>query len=164
MEETKRMGRNTTGLLELYPTFRARLAATITDMESEGLRPRIQDAWRSPADQLKAFETGHSERRYGFHNVTGANGEKESLAVDMLDDDAPLAPSTSYLLRLAAAAQRQGLITGIRWGLKPAMQGAVDNAIRTQEWDAKVKVGWDPTHVQPTGITPARAQAGGRPT
>jgi len=39
----------------------------------------------------------------------------------------------------------------------------VDNAIRRKDWGAKVKVGWDRTHVQPIGITPARAQVGGRP-
>ena len=47
--------------------------------------------------------------------------------------------------------------------VEPAL-GAVDTAIRAKEWGAKVKVGWNPSHVQPTGITPARAQAGGRPT
>lgn len=164
MDDVKRKARNAEKLAELYPTFRARLAATIMDMESEGLRPRIQDAWRSPADQLKAFETGHSKLRYGFHNVTGASGEKESLAVDMLDDDAPLTPSTRYLLRLAAAARKQGLATGIQWGLPPAMQSEVNHAIRTQEWGANVKVGWDPTHVQSIGVTPSRAQVGERPT
>ena len=43
------------------------------------------------------------------------------------------------------------------------MQIAIDDAIRRKDWGAKVKVGWDPTHAQPTGITPARAQARGRP-
>lgn len=62
----------------------------------------------------------------------------------MLDDDAPLASSTRDLLRLAAAAQGQGLITAVRWGLAPAMQSAVDNAIRAKEWEAKVQGGVGP--------------------
>ena len=69
-----------------------------------------------------------------------------------------LVPSTRYLLRLAAAAQWRGLVTGIRWGLPPSMQIAIDDAIRLKDWGAKVKVGGIPTHVQPIGITPARAQ------
>ena len=92
-------------LMELYPTFRIRLSETIV----VGVR--------SPADQLKCFQSGHSKLKYGFHNVT--NGEKESLAVNMLVDDAPLAPSTRYLLRLAAAAQWQGFIQGSGGGSPP---------------------------------------------
>jgi hypothetical protein len=63
MNEQARQTRNAQKLLELYPTFRKRLAAVIADLESRGLRPRIQDAWRSPADQLIAFNTGHSKIR-----------------------------------------------------------------------------------------------------
>jgi hypothetical protein len=48
--------------------------------------------------------------------VTAADGTPEALAVDMLDDDAPLNPSKKYLLMLAHAAEKAGLETGIRWG------------------------------------------------
>src|SRR3990172_6211642 len=102
MNEEKRKQRNAERLTELYPSFRAKIKAVIEDLESQGLRPRIQDAYRSPADQLKVFNTGNSKLKYGFHNVTGANGEKESLAVDMLDDDHPAQEGSEYLLRLAA--------------------------------------------------------------
>jgi hypothetical protein len=128
------------------------------------LRPRIQDAWRSPADQLKAFNAGHSKLKFGFHNVTGANGTKEALAVDLLDDNAPLNPGRSYLLRLAAAAEHRGLVTGIRWGVPKALVAGIDAAIAKKDWKADVKIGWDPTHVEPTGITPSEAKAGKRPT
>ena len=64
-----------------------------------------------------------------------------------LDDDSPLVPSTRYLLRLAAAAQWRGLVTGIRWGLPPSMQIAIDDAIRRKDWGAKNQGGGDPTHV-----------------
>ncbi len=164
MREEQRLKRNSSRLLELYPSFRVRVQAVLADLEAEGLRPRIQDAWRSPADQLKAFNSGNSKLQFGFHNVTGNGGTKESLAVDMLDDDYPLQSRRSYLLQLAATAERYGLVTGIRWGLPSNLKRAIDSAIETSNWEAPVKIGWDPTHIEPTGITPARAKVGKRPS
>jgi hypothetical protein len=163
MNEAKRKERNAQRVTELWPSFATRIKAVITDLESKGLRPRIQDAYRSPADQLIAFETGHSQLQFGFHNVTGAGGKKESLAVDMLDDDHAANEGPEYLLQLAAAAEAQGLVTGIRWGLTPHLAAAIDTAIANKNWQAPVKVGWDPSHVQPTNITPDQAKAGKRP-
>jgi hypothetical protein len=163
MDETSRRQRNTQKLGELFPTFRVRIATLIGHLETQGIRPRIQDAWRSPEDQLVAFQTGHSKLKFGFHNVTGADGGKESLAVDLLDDDHPLAPPPVYLLHVAAAAEAQGLTTGIRWGLPKALAAAIDGALVAQNFQAPVKVGWDPTHVQPMGLTAAQAKAGARP-
>jgi len=112
MKETDRKKSNDTRLLELFATFRVRVEKVIVVLESEGIRPRIQNAWRSPADQLKAFNSGHSKLKFGFHNVTASDGTKEALAVDLLDDDHPLGPTKNYLLQLAAAAEAEGLITG----------------------------------------------------
>src|SRR5688572_5039765 len=114
MNEAARKARNDDRLKELFPTFRARVKRVVDQLETGGLRPRIQDAWRSPADQLIAFNNGNSKLKFGFHNVTASNGSPEALAVDMLDDDSPLAPGKSYLLRLAAAAEKAGLVSGIR--------------------------------------------------
>lgn len=164
MTEENRKQRNISKLTELYPAFRARLILVIAKLEAGGLRPRIQDAWRSPKDQLTAFNSGHSKLKFGFHNVTGVDGvTKESLAVDMLDDDNPLNSAPSYLLQLAAAAEENGLTTGIRWGLPPDLRSAIDNAIAAKDWSAPVKIGWDPTHVQPTNITATEAKGGARP-
>jgi hypothetical protein len=68
------------------------------------------------------------------------------------------------LLRLAAAAEAQGLTTGIRWGLKAVLRKGIDNAIAAKDWNAPVKIGWDPSHIEPTGITPEQAAAGKRPS
>ena len=163
MNDQQRKQRNADRLGELWPSFRQKVAAVIAALEGNGLRPRIQDAWRSPADQLKAINSGNSKLKYGFHNVTGAHGEKESLAVDLLDDDHPLNSAPAYLLQLAAAAEVEGLITGLRWGLAPNMAAAIDTAIANKHWNAPVKIGWDPTHIQPTTITPGQAKAGQRP-
>ncbi|MBI4921199.1 MAG: hypothetical protein HY834_05580 [Devosia nanyangense] len=163
MNEADRKARNVQRLQELYPTFAARVAQVIAALEARHIRPRIQDAWRSIADQKAAFDAGHSKVLFGFHNVTGAGGKPESLAVDMLDDDSPLALSKSYLLQLADAAEQAGLITGIRWGVPEAMVGAIDAAIASQNWTANVKIGWDPSHIQPVGISIDGARNGKRP-
>ena len=163
MNEQKRKERNTQRLTELWPAFAKKIKAVIADLEAQGIRPRIQEAYRSPADQLIAFNTGHSQLRFGFHNVTGADAKKESLAVDMLDDDHPAHEGTEYLLHLAAAAEAQGLETGIRWKVPKRLRDGIDAAIAAKNWKAKVKVGWDPCHIQPTGITPEQAKAGKRP-
>jgi hypothetical protein len=164
MNEQQRRARNDQRVSELWPAFGAKIKAVIAELESQSLRPRIQDGYRSPADQLIAFQTGHSKLKYGFHNVTGTGGKKESLAVDMLDDDHPAQEKSEYLLRLAAAAESQGLVSGIRWGLPANLSKAIDAAIANKDWKANVKVGWDPSHVEPTGITPQQAKAGKRPS
>jgi len=164
MNEAARRQRNQQRLLELYPTFARRVAALIAELEGEGWRPRIQDAWRSPQAQRAAWEAGHSKLQWGFHNATGAGGRPEALAVDVLDDDAALNPGKPYLLRLAAAAENAGLVTGIRWGLGKALSRAIDDAIAHREWQSPVKIGWDPTHVEPVGLTVAQAREGQRPT
>ncbi len=102
--------------------------------------------------------------RFGFHNVTAKDGSPEGLAVDMLDDDHPLAPTKNYLLHLAAAAEKAGVVTGIRWGVPKKLIQAIDAAVAARDWDAQVKIGWDPTHVEPVGLTIAQAKSGERPT
>jgi hypothetical protein len=164
MHEAARKARNQQRLTELFPTFASRLEKVIAELEAAGLRPRIQSAWRSEADQLKAYNSGHSKLKYGFHNVTGPGGKKEALAVDLLDDNSPLKPSSAYVLRVAAAAEKFGLATGAKWGLPKKLAEAVDDAIASQQWNAAVKVGWDPVHIEPKGITVAQAKAGGRPS
>jgi hypothetical protein len=162
MKEPDRIARNKQRLSECFPTFAARVTAVIREMESLGFRPRIQDAHRSIEDQRKAFETGHSKVLFGFHNVTGANGKSESLAVDLLDDDNPGDPvPRKYLITLAAVAQKHGLHSGIFFNCpdKPALQKAID----ALDFDPNIKMGFDPTHLEPTGITIAQAQAGQRP-
>jgi len=163
MNEAQRQKRNRDRLTECFPKFGHRVAAVIAALEAQGLRPRIQDAWRSIPDQIAAFNAGNSKVKFGFHNITGEHGEKEALAVDLLDDDAPLSPSTKYLLMVAKAAREQGLQTCILWDLPKRLQDGVEAAIAAGNFDARVKVGWDPTHIEPTGITIAEAKSGKRP-
>lgn len=163
MTEADRIARNAEKLAQLYPTFAKRIAKVIAALEADGIRPRIQDAYRSPADQLIAFNKGNSKLKFGFHNVTGDGGKPESLAVDLLDDDSPVSMTTAYFLRVAVAAQKNGLVSGIRFGLPAGLSAGIDAAIAAKNYKAAVKVGWDPTHIEPTGITPTEARGGKRP-
>jgi hypothetical protein len=150
-------------LQECHPVFRTQLRRVLHDLEQEGDRPRIQDAYRSPQAQQRAAASGHSLLRWGFHNATAPDGTPEALAADVLDDDAPLAPSRRYLLALASAADRYGLETGITWGLGTPLRRAVLAAIAARDYDAPIKLGWDPCHVQVRGISVAQARRGARP-
>ncbi len=163
MNETERIANNRNKLLELYPALRARIDTVLTEMERAGYRPRIQTAWRSPADQLEAYRRGTSRVQFGFHNISGANDAKEALAADIWDDDRLEQVKVDFMLHLAAAAQAQGLTTGIRWDLAEADQKLIDLAVKHQVWDAQLRVGWDPLHVEPVGITIQEAKDGRRP-
>ena len=163
MTEADRNARNAEKLAQLYPTFAKRIAKVIAALEASGVRPRIQDAYRSPADQLIAFNKGNSKLKFGFHNVTGDGSKPEALAVDLLDDDNPLSMTTAYFLRAAVAAEKNGLISGIRFGLPAGLRAGIDAAIASKNYAATVKVGWDPTHIEPTGITLTEARGGKRP-
>jgi len=75
MNEQDRQTRNRERLEECHPVFSARVAAIIANLEHDGYRPRIQEAWRSPSDQLKDFQSGHSKLQFGFHNTTAVDGK-----------------------------------------------------------------------------------------
>ena len=163
MNEADRKAYNLNKLKELYPFFRTKIEAVIREMELAGYRPRVQTAWRSPADQLDAYRRGTSKVQYGFHNATSASGEKEALAADIWDDDRLQKVKVDFMLRLAAAAEAQGLITGIRWDLADEDSVLIDIALQNKHWDAKIRVGWDPLHVEVTGMTTQEARGGRRP-
>jgi hypothetical protein len=165
MKEANRVARNKQRLTECFPAFAKRVAKTIKEMEDLGFRPRIQDAHRSIEDQKKAVEGGFSHVLFGFHNVTGASGKPESLAVDLIDDDHPLNSPRKYVITLAQLAQKNGLHSGIFFRLKTAgerkaLQAAIDNL----DFNLKIRIGFDPTHLEPTGLTIAEAKAGKRPS
>jgi hypothetical protein len=163
MLEADRKLRNQNMLLEMYPVFRTKVAAVLQEMESYGYRPRIQEAWRSVETQMSYYRQGLTKLQYSFHTVTGANGTKEALAADILDDDRPDGVKLPYIIHLAAAAKNNGLTTGAYFDLAPDKVAALDAAIASKNWSAPVYIGWDSLHVQITGMTPDDAKAGIRP-
>jgi hypothetical protein len=163
MNEAARKARNKQRLTECFPAFARRVEAVIKAMEAQGFRPRIQDAHRTIADQLKAFKNGFSKTKFGFHNITGAGGKPESLAVDLLDDDKPLNPTRKYMILLAGAAKAHGLHSGIFF-LPPPLRKAINKAIEENNFSPSIKIGFDPTHIEATGVSIAEAKAGKRPS
>lgn len=162
MTEPQRKRRNALMLSECSDWFAERASAIIRDLEGHGFRPRIQCAWRSPTEQLKAYKDGFSQLKFGLHNIT-RNDLPWGFAADILDDDHPLQPGPKYLLMLASSAQPHGCQTGIEWGLSASRRIAIKAAIRARAWNFAGAWGWDPTHVEAVGITATQAQAGKLP-
>ncbi len=163
MTDDDRRQHNAGCLQELFPTFRSRILGILDFLEQQGLRPRIKEAWRSREDQLRLFKAGDTRAKFDLHNVTGKNGVKEALAVDLLDDDAPHVPSSRFLLMLAAAARWNGCQTGILLDLPEDAQGEVVVTLDRSAFDTPVRVGRLPTYVAPLGITVPEARHGKRP-
>lgn len=163
MIESERKQRNLTKLQELHPAFRVRLEAVIKELERYGYRPRIEQGWRSPQEQLEAYRLKRSRVTYGFHNVTSPEGVKESLAADVWDDNDFAHQKTHFMLHLLAAAETNGLTTGMRWDLTPEKIAKIEAAIASKTWNTPVYAGWDPLHVEITGLTIQEAKDGKRP-
>ncbi len=164
MTDADRKARNAQRLTECDDVFRLQLEGILAGLETKGFRPRIQEAWRSPADQQAARAAGTSQLAWGFHNATGPANQPESLAADVLDDDHPLNPSRPYLMALAHLALVHGCQTGILWGLPVALRRALGVAIAAGVTDWTGKIGWDACHVEHVGISIADAKAGLRPS
>jgi hypothetical protein len=163
MTEEQRKERNTQRLTECNPIFRRKVGAILADLAGHGWRPRIQEAWRSPARQKQLLADGFTKVGWGMHNAATEDGKPDSLAVDILDDDQPNHESTRFLLMLAASAKAHGCVTGIDWGLAQEDRDTIRSAIASRDFDAKIEVGWDPCHVQIGGISVQEARTGVRP-
>jgi len=165
MTEDARKARNAAKLAELNAWIRPKVGAIVADLEGHGWRPRVQDAWRSPAAQAEAYSLGHSKLLWGFHNALRPDGRPGALAVDIVDDNAPYAEDRRFLLMLAASARAHGLETGIRFGLTVRQIAAVMKAVDERRWTFAGPIGWDSWHVQPRPVTltVAQARAGKRP-
>jgi len=160
--ELDRTERNHRLIQQAHPAFRLALARLLAGMQALGWRPRLQCVWRSQDDEAIAHATGHSEVLFSFHNVSD-HGQPAALAADVLDDDAPLQIRRPYVLALAREARKQQLETGILWGLPANVRDALNATIATGgDWSGGV--GWDPMHVQWSGITLEQARAGVRPS
>lgn len=167
MTDADRFQRNRELIGQCYPPFGRCVSRIIAQMQAWGWRPRIQCAWRDPKDQQTAFLTHHSEVAWSYHNAT-ANGKPDALAVDLLDDDHPLNSNLQYSVELARAARAQGCETGILWDLDTADEMRLNLIIEGRPdfttIGPDVKLGFDPTHIQPAKFSLDQARAGERPT
>ncbi|WP_395144903.1 hypothetical protein [Armatimonas sp.] len=163
MTDEQRKHNNAQKLTECNPILRRKVAAIIADLEGHGWRPRIQEAWRSPARQKQLLDDGFTKVRWGMHNAVTEDGKPDSLAVDILDDDQPNKESSKFLLMLASSAKAHGCVTGIDWGLAQEDRDTIRSAVAGRDFDATIEVGWDPCHVQIGGISVQEARNGARP-
>ena len=163
MTEELRRQRNAVKLLELHTVFAARILHLIGVMEAAGYRPRIQQAYRSIEEQQQNLAKGTSEVTWSFHNATNEDGTPAALAVDLLDDDAPLNPRKAYLMRLAIEGAAIKVRTGILWGLSDGPRSRLEAAIRAGQVGWVGALGWDCCHCEPSDISLAQAKHGLRP-
>jgi len=161
VRESERLANNQLMLSECEPGFAANVGQVLRGLESRGVRPWIRESWRSPQDQERAFRSGRSEIRLGFHNVTGRNGEHRSFAVDIVERIDQTSTKPEYAVALSRLASANGLQTGILWGLmdfeRPAVERAIQN--RSLPVDRYLKLGWDPCHLEPLNLSLADALA-----
>jgi len=163
MIESARIVRNNAKLRECNPVFANRLRCVLILVEEYGFRPRIQEAFRTKADQLAAFQRGASDVKFGLHNMVNAKGKPDALAVDILDDNAPLNPSRKYKIVLAWAAKQCGCETGIDWDCSVHDKKLIAAAVANLNFSTTTELGWDPCHVQPSDVTLEDAIRGHRP-
>lgn len=72
--------------------------------------------YRSPAEQLEAFNSGHSQLKFGNHNVTDALGKPYARAIDvMVCIDGKGTWDPQYYRPLVELAERHGLVSGGSW-------------------------------------------------
>lgn len=157
--EAERRANNQFMMSECEPSFAADVGKVLRELEVQGFRPWIRESWRSPQDQERAFRSGRSEIRMGFHNVTGRKGEHRSFAVDMVERIDQTSTRPEYAVALSRLATANGLQTGMLWGLmdfeRPAVERAIQN--RSQPVDRYLKLGWDPSHLEPLNLSLADA-------
>ncbi len=172
MNDLARRTRNTSRLLECHGPFAARVIRLISDLEGRGSRPRIQEAFRSLAEEQQAVGSGHSQVHWSFHNATTPAGRPDALAVDLLDDDYPVPAEHQdewpesfrhYVLSLASLAGTLQLETGIAWGLSADERRVLGIALANDPLSYVGPLGWDVCHVEPRDLTLAAAKAGKRP-
>jgi hypothetical protein len=57
VNKPQRAAQDAQKLLECYPVLHARPEMALVDIEAAGYRPRIHEAWHSPADQQREYDT-----------------------------------------------------------------------------------------------------------
>lgn len=114
MKDVDRIARNSAELGLIHPLYRTPFAALVVNMTQIG-RPRLQETWRSPVLQAQKFKDGLSSLSNGGPHTHVLGAAHASLATHVLDDDNPLAPSNEWMVDLALAARKVGLVTGLFW-------------------------------------------------
>lgn len=162
MKEDARQERNADYLQELHPVIRRKAIAVIADLEQHGFRPRIQDAFRTQAEQDKHLAEGTTTVKWSYHMAKDKNGDPEALAFDLVEDDL-LYSSVKFFMMCAMSGAAHGLNSGIFFGLSPTQKTALRKAMADRNFSQRNIIGWDGGHLEVSGITLAEAKKGKRP-
>jgi hypothetical protein len=164
--EARRLNQNAVNLAKMSPVMRPKIRAVLTDMESNGYKPLIDNAvFRSPAEQMKLYKAGYSKVTFSYHCATTKNGKADSLAADIIDQRfgwLGVAPR-SYWFLLARSGWVHNLYSGSHFGLTKAQRKAFDLALDLRDMGYSGPLGWDRSHLEPRGVTLAQVKAGKRP-
>ena len=84
--------------------------------EHPGQTLTVTCTYRSPAEQLEAYNTGHSQLKFGNHNVTDATGKPAARAIDVVVlVNGHTTWDSVYYYPLIELAERHGLVSGGSW-------------------------------------------------
>ena len=147
---------NQVGLALLDERIRSNVASVIRDLELAGYDAVIdRGVWRSPQEQELLFAKGATKVKWGYHCNTKPDGTPASLAADIVPQKRGWDAPQDYWLRLGAAAAKHGLTWGGLWF--PTKRASIQAAelkcvLAEQRWDSPIALGWDPAHVQISGV------------
>lgn len=144
-------------------SIRDKVAAVIKDLEGHGLEPLIAaSVFRKPEEQLKLYNAGRSQVKWGFHCAMTKDGKPGSLAADIVDAKLGWNAPGKFWLMLGSSAMAHGLGWGGLWGLPDTLRKGILKIIEDKDWNRPVKFGWDVAHIETTAVTVAQAKAGKR--
>lgn len=154
MIEILRQKRNRDQLSLMHPEARARMTRLLLEIEWRGYRPRLQETYRTQAQQLEKWGAGLSRIRTAGPHTCTVDGKPASLATHVLDDTDPIAAGAVWWARLAIVARQNGLQTGLCFGLtdsvhrqkiEAAIQGGLVGVLAILVTHER---GFDPLHVE----------------
>jgi len=102
-------------LAQLHPVLRRKIRAIISDLAGHGWPAKVAWAYRSPADQVRAYEAGHSRVRWGFHCAHRADGTPCSLAADIVHSVSGWGAPKEFWRLLGRSAEAHECTWGGRW-------------------------------------------------
>lgn len=178
--ELQRRYNNGTKIRQIHTASQPKFQAVINDLEKNGQRPYIAQAWRSEAEQLRLYNQRPRVTwvTYSYHNATTKSGGPDALAFDLVPyQNNPNAywedGHDDFYLMAASSAKSHKLGSGIYWGLPTSQRQRIDQAITAKVWKRKppdatkfysgVKFGIDQYHVEHSTLSLAKVKAGKRP-
>lgn len=131
----------TRNLAGLRPEFREKVRRILRDMEKYlGYRCYVASGLRTEAEQRRLVAQGRSKTNRSRH--------LKGLAADIVPVELGWNAPPSFWLRLGYLAEREGLGWGGFYGLPRGLRAALRKAYGAKDWEARVKIGWDPAHVE----------------